>query len=59
MKSNIYSKIEEYLKKQFPSKSLIRYEHIGDKSAELYGFMGVQIKVVENTNDIFYQIVRQ
>jgi hypothetical protein len=53
----IYKKVEEYLRKQFPKKKLIRYAKITDKNAELYGTMSLPIKIVEKNNEVFYQVM--
>lgn len=52
----IYKKIEEYLKKEFPKKKLIRVSKIEDKNAELYGMMSLPIKVLETKEGLLYQV---
>lgn len=51
-----YEKIEKYLQKNFPGKTLIKYQKLIGKT-ELYGFSGLQIKTVEKGTHLFYQVV--
>lgn len=58
--SNIYEKIEEYLRKEFPGKRLIRVvnkEYM--KNAEPYGFMGAEIAVLQEGSMLFYQVIKK
>lgn len=54
--NSIYKKIEKYLHKNFPGKTLMRSRKIG-MDAEVYGIDSMQILVVEEENRVFYQLI--
>lgn len=54
-----YKKVEGYLAKQFPGKSPIRVKRV-DKDFDIYGFMGVEIRVMQSKGGIpfiYYQLM--
>lgn len=64
--ANVYKKIEEYLKREFPKKKIIKFEDVFKVKAnlshgELYGMGGIGVLVFENKTkkEVFYKVIRK
>lgn len=56
--NKVYKKIEEYLKKQFPKKMILRAsrKEINPDIEEIYGFMRMAISVYPINGKIYYKL---
>lgn len=58
MSDAVKKRVEKYLKKEFPKKTLLPIKEDG-LDFQLFGFGGLQILVVEQGDNLLYKIIKK